>query len=128
MVMPSGLIYDVLYRVRKYITHFKGRLQLLSPKSDGSDQKVIEGPQVLGLPGVVILFQQYSPKRIMAQDSSRSSSRVSIYSNQFPRHQALLGQLNLSIQAAFQQPVTGALGQKTRVAWHSGIKNSLCEP
>ncbi|MBW0502761.1 hypothetical protein O181_042476 [Austropuccinia psidii MF-1] len=97
MVMASGLTYDIGYGVLKTIFHFKGRLQPLSPKIYGSDQKVIEGPQVPGFPGVGILFQQYSPKKLLAQDSSMARSRVSIYSNHFSRHQALQHSLDISL-------------------------------
>ncbi|MBW0483748.1 hypothetical protein O181_023463 [Austropuccinia psidii MF-1] len=75
----------------------EGKLQPLNLTIYGGDQKVIQGPQLPGFPGVVILFQKYSPKGILAQDSSREISRGCIHSNQFSRYQALQHSLDNSI-------------------------------
>ncbi|MBW0585018.1 hypothetical protein O181_124733 [Austropuccinia psidii MF-1] len=97
MWMVSGLNYSIPNQTLKSITHFKGRLQPLSLTIYGGDQKVIQGPQLPGFPGVGIFFKQYSPKGILALDSSRVISGGCIRSNQFSRYQALQSSLDNSI-------------------------------
>ncbi|MBW0497001.1 hypothetical protein O181_036716 [Austropuccinia psidii MF-1] len=76
MLKISVLHYSISNQVPNSITNFEGRLHLLSLIIHRSYQKTIQGPQLLAFQVLVITFQQYSPKAILAHDSSRAISRV----------------------------------------------------
>ncbi|MBW0501374.1 hypothetical protein O181_041089 [Austropuccinia psidii MF-1] len=72
MVKLSGLHYSISNQGSKPITHFEGRLQLVIITINGSDQKIIWGPQLLGFPAISYVIPKVFPQGNTGLDSSRA--------------------------------------------------------
>ncbi|MBW0466045.1 hypothetical protein O181_005760 [Austropuccinia psidii MF-1] len=97
MVTFAGLHYAISNQVPSQSPISKEGFSPSVLQSMASTRRPFEDPNALAFQVLGIQFQWYSPKGILAQDSSGEISRIFNHSNQWLRHKALQNVLDNSI-------------------------------